>query len=176
MLDKEFGVPFIPEDIKPTERERSPKSLQKLTSQSADALHKYICAADDGLLIPQVNHDVLPILWVVDQYGEVYFAMEEVVSLEDHAFLYPLSRKFDVPSGHAKLGHPSLLKGDHSGRIGGEIRYDPDYGEQNWVISNKSGRYGFPATRKPSHLDNVVKKFAGVGISLEVYYIPPSGR
>ncbi|MEP0961211.1 MAG: hypothetical protein ABJQ70_22085 [Roseobacter sp.] len=115
MLDKKFGVPFVPHDIQPTEKEKSPRSLQKLTSASAIALDKYTCAADDGLLIPQVNHDVLPILWVVDQNGEVYFGMEEVVSLADHTFLYPLSRKFDVPSGHAKLGHPSLLGGDYSG-------------------------------------------------------------
>lgn len=176
MNDDEFGVPLIPEDIKSAEKKKSPRSLQRLTNASADALCKYICAADDGLLIPQVNHDVLPILWVVGEDGEIYFAMEEVISLEDQSFLYPLSRKFDVPSNHAKLGHPSLLQGSRSGRIGGEIRYDPEYGERDWVISNKSGRYGFPATRERKHLENVAKRFANVGIFFEVYYIHPSGR
>ena len=176
MLDDEFGVAFVPEEIETIEEENPPRSLQKLTSETGEALLKYAGAADDGLLIPQVNHDVLPILWVVGEDGEVYFALEEVISLSEKSFLYPLSRKFDLPSNHAKLGHPSLLQGDRGGRIGGEIRFDPDYGEQNWVISNKSGRYGYPTTRQRKHLENVAKKFEGVGIRLEVYYIPPSGR
>jgi hypothetical protein len=89
-----------------------------------------------------------PYIWVVNENGDLIIAIEENL---DGA---PARR------GERTLGHPTLVNGDLA-RIGGELRFV----EGEWVITNKSGRYGRnrPAERL---LPNVAAIFKGLGLSV----------
>lgn len=171
-LDTRFGPACSPTFNHEAERTCLPRSLQRLDAQSGPALRVLMELAHTGLAIASLTSSSLPILWAVDEDGVVWFAMEEVVSQSDSQFMYALPRAFALPDGHVKLGHPCLISG-RKGRIAGELVYDPDFGDHGWVISNKSGRFGFGDDRVLAHLENVAAEFGVYGIELDVYYIPP---
>ncbi|ADZ71076.1 hypothetical protein SL003B_2653 [Polymorphum gilvum SL003B-26A1] len=108
----------------------------------------------------------------MDEDGDIWFAMEEALNLETGRSEFPAPRAVPLASTHRKLGHPSLLENSAKhARIGGEIVYDPLFGEKGWVLSNSSGRYGTSPDRRKEHLDNVAARFGNYGLVFDVYYI-----
>lgn len=168
--DDKFGRPITAKEVSDAERSCLPTSLQRLDRASAASLTKYMQTAVDGLKIPQVNHQCLIVLWVIDEHDRIWFSLEEAVDEASHSLLYPLPRVWDLPDGHVKLGHPSLTTNGVA-RIGGEIIYDPEFGANGWVISNKSGRYGFGEHRTREHLENAAAEWRSFGIELDMHYI-----
>lgn len=162
--------------VDPIEREMAPASLTELSDATAPIILKYMETAVEGLKIPQVAHDMLPILWVLDEEGRINLALEEVYEDAEQGRRFPLARGINVPSGFRKLGHPSLIHSEEKvARIGGELLYDPDpeFGIEGWVITNSSGRFGYGEHRVEKHLQNVVNVFAAYGITVDAYFIPP---
>lgn len=171
-LDALFGPSATPIRVEITERFRQPESLTTLNESSAPIIKSYLKAASDGLKIAQVSHQLLPILWVMDENAQIHMALEEVVEIATQNTSFPLARRFQVPDGFEKLGHPSLIyDASKGGRIGGELLYDPDpeFGVENWVITNASGRYG--RNCKQEHLANVAEVFACYGIRFSFYFL-----
>ena len=171
-MDHRFGPACAPQFNHDAERTCRPRSLQKLDARSGPSLKVHMDLARGGLGIATLTCSSLPILWAVDEEGVLWFAMEEVVSQADSQFMYALPREFELPDGHIKLGHPCLI-GGRKGRIAGELLFDPEFGEHGWVISNKSGRFGFGEDRVQAHLENAAAEFQAYGILLDIYYIPP---
>lgn len=170
-LDIAFGPAFRPNDVSELEFTTRPLSLQKLNAETAASLEAYMsCAAE--LRVPRVIHEVSPILWIVDEVGDLWFSLEEVINRADRRYVYPLRRGFALPREHAKLGHPSLIEGARA-RIGGELLFDEDAEGGPWVITNKSGRYGFGPDRTESHLRKVVEVFRRHNIRVGSIYINP---
>ncbi len=175
-LDSFFGVVFEAERVDTVEKSKYPASLTELSDKTADTLKRYMSAAVEGLAIAQVTHELLPILWVLDEAGLVHFALEEVYDKKSDGRKYPLARGMRVPKGFYKLGHPSLLRGDvKKARIGGELIFDPDPENdiQGWVITNSSGRFGYGSDRSERHLKNVADVFDAFGIFVDFFFIPP---
>ncbi|WP_141105632.1 hypothetical protein [Rhizobium sp. R635] len=155
-----------------------PRSLHKLDGHSASLLREYFQTAKRGLGVTKLNHLCLIILWLMDESGTIWFALEEAYSA-DHSgshIHHPVSRVWSLPSKYLKLGHPALLSGDpKKARIGGEIVYDPDFGEHEWVISNKSGRFGPNSKKQPrEHLEKAAEVWKQFGIDLDVHYLKPA--
>lgn len=140
---------------------------------TASILRQYLDTAKAGLLLSVAIHRVHPILWLVDHAGDVWFAVEEVVSEESGELLYTMARGSHIPPGHVKLGHPSLLISttNKSARIGGEIKYFP--ASQVWKISNRSGRYGTRPHQTEAHLKAVAERFSEHGIELAINFWTP---
>ncbi len=175
-LDERFGecLPFQ-RDASEAELSAQPRSFQVLSEDTAPALKMLIDTAPMQPL-SQVVYATSPILWLVDQAGNVRFAMEEVLNRDTGSlhFILPRNgpplRPFEV-----RLGHPSLLEPGSPerkvARIGGELFYDPFKGRAPWVLSNNSGRYGKRPHIRREHLENVNEIFAGFGISLRTFFI-----
>jgi len=175
-LDEFFGSPQEATRVDAVELDTCPDSLVKLTEHTAPLLKRYMRAATDGLALAQVLHVLLPVLWLLNDEGEVFFALEEVCDVENQDRKFPLARNWKVPAGTHKLGHPSLIKGRRkSARIAGEMLFDPDpsNGKDGWVITNGSGRFGFGRHRVESHLLNVAELLASYEINVDASYIPP---
>ncbi|MBY5819039.1 hypothetical protein [Rhizobium leguminosarum] len=174
-LTEKFGAAIAPTYTNPGEVKAKPKSLHKLDITSSSLLKAYLKTASDGLGITKVNHGCLLILWLLDENGEIWFALEEAFKEAPGENLHhPMSRfwPFDPNSNFLKLGHPSLLDRPQKARIGGEIIYDPEFGSHGWVISNKSGRYGSRAKDQPEkHLTEAASVWNAFGISFDIYYI-----
>ncbi|MGR9289905.1 hypothetical protein ACU8OS_15755 [Rhizobium leguminosarum] len=173
-LDAIFG-PCLPagQPVKPQEFQLRPASVQRLDVDTASILRQYLDTAKAGLLLSVAIHRVHPILWLVDHAGDVWFAVEEVVSEESGELLYTMARGSHIPPGHVKLGHPSLLISttNKSARIGGEIKYFP--ASQVWKISNRSGRYGTRPHQTEAHLKAVAERFSEHGIELAINFWTP---
>ncbi|MEP0210575.1 MAG: hypothetical protein ABJ370_00910 [Paracoccaceae bacterium] len=172
-----FGATILADRVDPAEQATAPASLTELTDETAEILGAYMETADEGLPISRVNHGLLPLLWVLDEDGRIFIALEEVYDRASLQKRFPLARGMLVPQGYFKLGHPALVEGSlKKARIGGELLFDPDedYGVKGWLISNASGRFGFGSHRSPAHLNNVADVFASFGIRVDVYYIPPA--
>lgn len=174
-LDQLYGHSFVPEkDVSAAEKAFTPQSRDKLTEKSASLLRAHMETTTSGLLLSQVVHGCSPILWLMDRGGQIWFALEEVVSVDrgKTACAYPRSGlRFKLPDTHTRLGHPSLLDGDKTARIAGEIIFDPLFGNHGWVISNSSGRYGIVKHRQRTHLDHVNREFSKFGLMFDVDYI-----
>jgi hypothetical protein len=180
-LDRKFGPCRDAEgSISSVEMEFSPSSLQRLTPSSSISLKTYMKSAEEGLLITQSIHKNHNLLWVVDESGEVWFAIEEAV-VADGSFLFPFPRKKhtlflkkgDVDFAIGKLGHPSLLRNIKKSRIAGEIIFDVAYSDTSkWVINNASGRYGIRKHIRRSHLEAVGQIFNRFGIPMGIEFIP----
>jgi hypothetical protein len=167
-LDKKYGplldavAPWGGNAVEEWERAFFPRSMSTLTNRSAGelkALMQSVCSSfriDQFLLL-----DVI-ILWLVNQDGDVLFAIEEAV-LDGAPLDVPRHRRAEHKIGKEKLGHPALVAGQKA-RVAGEIYYDPR--GNAWIINMRSGRYSTSAGRSPKHLDNVREKFAEYAILL----------
>lgn len=159
-LDLRFGMAIEPK-ARPIELQRPQKSLMKLDHESAEHLRSLIERALAGCRLTRTAHDYLPILWVVDESGEVWLGWEEVL-VEVDEVQYPCGsyRPAELP----RLGHPALIRGKR-GRIGGEIIWDDGGETPGWYLTNASGRFG--KSRTADQLANAAEVFKGFGIVLE---------
>jgi hypothetical protein len=175
-LDELYGGLASPNPFEELERRVRPRSRERLDAQTAKRLKTLMTATDEGLGVSRYTFCELPILWVTDKNGEVWFGLEEVVDETTDEFALPRLRQASVAAGFKRLGHPALLS-DHDpgarGRIGGEILYDVRARPPTWAITNASGRYGTIKGRRPEHLSNVAKKFRDYGIELRETFYPP---
>lgn len=174
-LDEDFGPcrPAGGRGVAKHELQRTPHSLQQLDVSSAAWLKSYLAAARDGLRTPQIVHQANNLLWLVDDPGEIWFAIEEVVHVDTGKLLYTYHGNYDVraPEQHVTLGHPALLRGAENARIGGEIKWSRH--GNGWIITNKSGRYGTRQGQTKAHLEAVAGKFNAYGISLVPTFYDP---
>jgi len=155
----------------PAEATVQPLSLQRLTAKSAKLLKRLMRVTEQGLGVARYTYSELPILWVVDFQGRIWFALEEIINIENNEFVFPRLRKTKASAVHQRLGHPALL-GGAGGRIGGELIFNVDSSPQAWFINNASGRYGLQHGRTAAHLFNVSQDFARYGIRLRQEFIP----
>ena len=171
-LDDFFGESFTPSRIDPTELQHVPNSLMQLDDDTAPLLKAYMETASKGLALPRALHSHAPILWVMDVYGHLFLAAEEVFDSATTQMKYPRARHTDLSHNEFRLGHPALVSApDKQARIGGELYFDPDYeGDGNgWVINEFSGRYGRSDSRQPTHLGNVSAVFRAYSILVDIY-------
>jgi hypothetical protein len=172
-LDAVFGELLEPQRVDPLERSIRPLSLQCLDADTAKLLRAFMQATESGLGVTKFVYCELPILWVVDRAGHIWFAVEEVVTADTHEFVRPLFRRTQVGPEYRRLGHPALLRGKKAGRIGGEILFDARAKLPAWFITNGSGRYGLREGRLRAHLRAVNRKFQEHGITLNEDFIEP---
>lgn len=153
-------------DVYQWERTHEPISLFKLNSTSAPHLRELMMQLGrDFACVDVLSRDVL-LIWVVDQAGEVWIAIEELF-YEDTAVGLPHFRTFEPTADWPKLGHPSLIAAS-AGRIGGEILMTRNASLSTWTINKRSGRYGRHPSRTFRHLKNVANVFRSYGIELNV--------
>ncbi|WP_157083667.1 hypothetical protein [Bradyrhizobium manausense] len=156
-LDRVFGEALAPDRIDSLETELRPQSLHRLSRDTARLLKQMMAVTEKGLGVTRYVYSELPILWVVDSVGKLWFSIEEVVNTTTREYIFPRARNFRTAKGMQKLGHPSLIEAG-PGRIGGEILFD--LGRKPtaaWCITNASGRYGTRPGRTPDHLANAAK-------------------
>jgi len=152
----------------------TPRSLHKLDSFSASLLKELFDTAEQGLGTTRFVYCELPILWVIDATGTLWFSIEEIVEIATREFSWPRLRRTFVAEGYEKLGHPALI-GGFEGRIGGELLFDNEADPPCWYMTNRSGRYGLRPGRTAQHLANAAKLLAGYGIRVEIFFIRPKG-
>jgi len=168
-----FGDLLAPTVVSGGERTFVPKSLQRLDQETAAFLRAIMETAEQGSRVAVTIFSEMPILWAIDNDGEIWFALEEVVDPQTGKSLYPLVRNQLVRAlieqhNLVRLGHPALLRGEH-GRIAGDILYDDE--APGWFISNNSGRYGRRLGRSEEQLENVRLKFEEHSIHLKKQFI-----
>ncbi len=168
-LDQHYGVAVHPHMLGPLEAELKPRSLLRLDAASAKHLGTLMRLAFDLVLASCVFCET-PILWVIDEVGQVWFALEEIVDIETREFLYPRFKRFRHKI--SKLGHPALIEGGR-GRIGGELIFDDVGNPPAWYISNGSGRYGLTPGRTARHLEEAALLFIEYGLDLRSDFIEP---
>jgi hypothetical protein len=88
-LDDMFGEALSPPKMDPIENRLLPRSLHELDSRSSELLRLLMSATERGLGVSRYVYSKIPILWVIDQLGRLWFALEEMVNLADESFLYP---------------------------------------------------------------------------------------
>jgi len=173
-LDGLYGPNKIAERVSDAEKLLRPESLTKLTDETAPLLKALMEAAANGLPLARGLFAHTPMLWVLDGSGEIFIALEEVVTNDTYRFLRPRSRRDNMhDERETRLGHPSLVGGDCMARLGGELSYDPGWGSQleGWFISNASGRYGMQKGHADRHLRNVCDLFSNFGITVRpIFY------
>lgn len=169
-LDHDFGAALPPErDVSAAEKKYAPSSLEKLNPTNGMRLKNLMEEVGHGNKFPKLTFWSLSILWIMDEHGDVYFAVEEIVSSRG-GLVAVLPADVEVPKGKSKLGHPSLVRGANA-RIAGEIYFDINMPTPAWMISNRSGRYGLRKTTEERHLENVSEIFKKHKISLEIDFI-----
>ena len=156
-LDLLYGECLAPNRVDGIECLVSPQSMHALDASSAAPLSLLMKAAEAGLGVVKYVYCEMPILWVVDRNGKLWFAVEEIVEETTKRFFQARLRGLKVPEGYSRLGHPALIKGAE-GRIGGEILFDTE--NSGWYITNASGRYGLVKGRQEVHLRNVRSLFS----------------
>jgi hypothetical protein len=169
-LDLHFGLAIPPKRMDPIEFKVQPLSLERLTSRTAELLKQLMVVAEHGLGVARFAYAVVPILWVIDTKGTLWFALEELIEIDTGKFLFPRVRDAPVDTKHQRLGHPALVKGAN-GRIAGEIFFDIRADVPAWVITNGSGRYGTREGRTATQLSNVSQQFAQHGIRLREKFL-----
>lgn len=153
--------------IQPYEMTLHPRSRQKLDGTSAVALNVYLAQAAKlhlSNLFPEIFH----LLWVVDEAGDLWFSLEEVVDQSGATIgIFPKAIQAR-PLNLRKLGHPALIADPfRHARIGGEIVFDPDDPDgsgRNFCLTNASGRYGLRSGQRREHLQSVAGKFEENGL------------
>ena len=174
-LDQLFGPAVLPQGIAgrpavaPWEAAHSPRSLNRLTSSSASMLRELLLAISSSFDFGRTWINDTIIIWLVDQEGTIWFAVEELV-LDGASAEVAKHQTVQLTRRAAKLGHPSLVGGE-SARIGGEIYFDDSLASPTWIINNRSGRYGLHPTRTRLQLENVADVFVGHKIILVVDFI-----
>ncbi|MBR0900970.1 hypothetical protein JQ616_38945 [Bradyrhizobium tropiciagri] len=175
-LNAKYGDAVEPVRVDPLEAKMQPHSLHELSKASARLLKDFMTVTEKGLGVTRFVYCELPILWVVDVDGRIWFAVEEIIDEATLEFVMPRLRNSAVMEGKQRLGHPALIKAA-PGRIGGEILFDPKLGlSGEWVISNSSGRYGLCEGRTSDHLTNAAKAFSEYGIKLHEFFLMPRGK
>ena len=145
----------------------SPYSRQTLDKTSGAALATYleqVALLHLNNLFPEIFH----LLWIVDEDGELWFSLEEVVDQSGVTIgIFPKSVQAR-PLNLQKLGHPTLLgNASKRARIGGEIVFDPDDPDRSgrkFCLTNASGRYGLRPSQRREHLEAVAGKFEENGL------------
>lgn len=170
-LDERFGPLIAPTRVEEWERNWFPKSLSKLDARSALSLQRHMGEISSGWSLGRVWCDDTLIIWVVDEGGVVWFAIEELIWKALPTGL-PKFQRFPLTEWEPKLGHPSLI-GGKSARIGGEIQFN--ISTLSWSINNGSGRYGYDPSRNARQLSNVAQIFAEFGIALKLHFYAPKG-
>jgi hypothetical protein len=172
-LDVQFGQ-ALPPSRKPDYHEQNftPKSKEKLDINSGEKLRNFMNEVKDGLKFPKITFWTVKILWIMDEKGEIYFSIEEVIDDRGRLF-FPLPDSLKIPEGKMKLGHPSLVE-CRAARIAGEINFDYEANTPGWTISNKSGRYGLRKTTTENHLNNIIGVFKHYGVELSPWFSPGS--
>lgn len=148
------------------ERTYFPRSMSTLTSTSAAHLSGLMSSVSKSCRLDQFLVLDIVILWLVNENGDVVFAVEEAVS-DGLPLDVPRHRRAEHKIGKDKLGHPSLVAGGKA-RIAGEIYYD--IRRNAWMINMKSGRYSAEYDRTKGQLTNVSNQFRDHGIILTVEY------
>jgi hypothetical protein len=174
-LDALFGEALHPERTDSLERLHPPRSLHRLDAETADMLRQLMEITERGFGATRYVYCELPILWIVDRDGILWFSVEEIIKEDTLEFVRPRLRNVQVEDRYQRLGHPALIKGDH-GRIGGELLFDVGAPEPGWYLTNGSGRYGLREGRIAAHLSNAARKFGSYGITLREFFIPVKMR
>jgi hypothetical protein len=175
-LDLLYG-PCLPagRPIESLELQMRPNSLQLLDRAGYEALAAYLQSAN-SLKIPRIVHQQMTILWVMNEAAQIYVAFEELIDTKSGQYLMPYLRDNtvvrligrDIAEGRiGRLGHPSLLEGARTARIGGEIVFRPNDGDEHlWKINRASGRYGLRHNQTNHHLEAVRSLFNSNGLHL----------
>lgn len=173
-LDKIYGPCREPGSaIQPHELRVRPLTRMELTADTGPVIARYLDRSPG--LLTSIFCTAYHLLWVMDDHPRVFIAVEELLDATDkHIGALPLAEQAR-PSGVIKLGHPSLVDGDtRNARIGGEIIYDPDWEEgPDWVLTNKSGRYGLRKWQTEGNLREVHGFFEAKGLYLGLRFIRP---
>lgn len=165
-LDREFGPAIEPQNgLKSWEHIDGTIEPILLTRNSAAWFIELVQAASSNPLARKAIEAVI-ILWVVDEGGDLYFAMEDVIDTQMSRLQRPRTRGISLNDAVKPLGHPLLIAGGR-GRIGGEIYVDRDENDNSvLILNNRSGRYGRHPSRTPEHLENVTWLFRTFGVTL----------
>jgi len=173
-LDDIFGEAVAPKYIDEAEKIKKPNSVQKLETNTAQLLLELMKTVENGLGVSEFVYSRVPILWVVDEQGEIWFSLEEIYDSTSENYLFANSKNNKNHDNYLKLGHPALIDG-RSGRIGGELIFD-NFNNPRWTISNASGRYGLIKGRKEEHLTSVAKEFNRFKIKLSEQFLPTRAK
>lgn len=164
-----FGevISLTDDEIKPQELEFQPKSLIKLSPTTAGVVRALLEFTQVGSVAAHIVMGAVIYLWLVDIHGALWFALEENMHVMNSDNRFPALRDLQIRmGGRLKLGHPSLIVGAmKSARFGGELQYDPSDGP-DWVVTNRSGRYGLNKGKTDTHLYNVAQAFRELGINV----------
>ena len=172
-LDELFGPVLPPQNggVRHWESHASVKCYE-LNQASARDLSDFLALAMNGELGLQLMQ-AITMLWVVNNDGDVIFAMEQTIASEG-TLRRPRMRGTPLGSSVKSLGHPLLVNGG-SARISGELYIDdsedPDSSDLTWILNNKSGRYGVHKTRKSEHLENVAALFRRYQVPVETDFM-----
>jgi hypothetical protein len=174
-LDARFGpsaTAFRP--VEPHEWSSAPLSLMEVTSDSAPFVAEYL-STQPRLKLTSVFARTFHLLWLMDGEGRLLIAVEELVDTNGVVIGALPNTIFARPTSARKLGHPSLLTGaSREARIGGEIVFDPDWQPgTDWVLTNKSGRYGLRPWQTERHLREVHGLFTAFSLYLGLRFITP---
>lgn len=176
-LDERFGPSRPPSNRKIEDHERlyHPMSKIEITSQTAPVIADYLKRLPHFEL-SSIIASTFHMLWLIDTSGRMFLAMEELVDGNGTKIgALPNAVGLIYPD-YKKLGHPSLLDhGTDDARIAGELTYDPDFdpGGPDWVLSNKSGRYGTRPWQTSAHLEAVGGFLANLGLHVACWFVPP---
>lgn len=166
MLDERFGETVDPHRATYYERLFAPVSLIKIESPEIVHFLKFMESVDKSHYFSSFQEEEFTLIWLVDVLGNIRIAIEEAVPPPGPS----QQRQFPAPKAIARLcnrlGHPALVSADPA-RVGGEIYYD----NGEWIINNRSGRYGLNLGRQKKHLDHVALSFEAVGIKVEVDFL-----
>ncbi|MBU4530094.1 MAG: hypothetical protein KUA43_06740 [Hoeflea sp.] len=115
------------------------------------------------------------VLWLIDRRARILFAVEEVLDEKDKRIGVLPRSLLARPVSYVRLGHPSLLADPaKAARIGGEIRFDPDFEPGfSWILTNESGRYGTRPWQTEAHMNEARRLFASFGLQFPYDFIPP---
>lgn len=165
-LDEEFGPAIEPQNggLKAWEQADGriePIALNRITARWLTDL--LVAAGQSPLALKAIQ--AVTILWAIDEAGDLYFALEEVIDTVQNMEQRPRMRGITLNDQVKPLGHP-LLVGRGKGRISGEILVDGVRDDLRLVINNRSGRYGRHISRTKKHLENVVLLFSSFSVTL----------
>lgn len=136
-----------------------------LTSGSKDIL-SVMLAAQDGCVISGFFFQSVTVIWIVDQDGFLNIAVEEAAHRQQARPTIPILIENKAASQDwRKLGHVSLLKAPHLGRIAGEIILRQE--QRYWELNNSSGRYGVNCGRSGDQLEEVAKVLTALGLRID---------
>lgn len=173
-LDEQFGPPLEPEGIRPIERGLEPSNLVEFDDAVARALKGLLDVANQTPLVNNILES-MTFLWGVSVEGRLMVCVEEMCWATNPDTRFPRLRGMPLDATpFAALGHPLLFEGGQA-RIAGELFLDESLGGLDWTITNKSGRYGFGASRVFVHLENAAKLFQRNGLAVHTHYLEKRG-